>query len=141
MPFTDFADVLDRSQATDAFKREVYAFAEHHPAPRIQVGRHAPRIKVLRAVAQLLADQPDLAVDRVRVEGESGCADFRGILTAELEDGQERTFEFVWDCQWRAVQQGWVDAFGLPDQIRAARTFEWRCFALWRERRPTAVAV
>jgi hypothetical protein len=138
MPFTDFASILDRSRATDALKRDLDDFASHRAAARVEVVRHAPRIKVLRAVAHLLDAEPDLAIDRVRVDAASGCSDFRGTLTAELEDGAARSFDFVWDCQWRAIQQGWVDGFGLPDQIRAARTFEWRCFAEWRERRPSA---
>jgi hypothetical protein len=46
--------------------------------------------------------------------------------------GQALKFDFVWDCQWRAVQQGWTDHFGLPDQIRAAREFGWRCFQHWQ---------
>jgi hypothetical protein len=40
--------------------------------------------------------------------------------------------EFAWDCRWRAQQQGWVDAFGFPDQIRAADEFGWNCFQHWQ---------
>ena len=40
-------------------------------------------------------------------------------------------YEFVWDCRWRAEQEGWTDCFGFPDQIRAAREYDWRCFERW----------
>ncbi|HET7457556.1 MAG TPA: hypothetical protein VFJ74_07865 [Gemmatimonadaceae bacterium] len=126
-------ELLASSHATPEFKADVLAYASYQDAPRITTARHAPRIKVLRLVAQLLSAEPSLPVERVRVEGLSGCADFRGTATVEA-GGETRTFEFVWDCHWRAVQEGWTDAFGLPDQIRAAREFGWRCFERWAER-------
>jgi hypothetical protein len=126
-------DILSRSAATDEFKADVAANASFQDAPRITTARHAPRIKVLRVVAQLLAVEPELPVDGVRVEALSGCADFRGTATVNAA-GHTRTFDFVWDCHWRAVHEGWVDAFGLPDQIRAAREFGWQCFERWAER-------
>ncbi len=92
----------------------------------------------MRLLAQLLASEPDLAVERVRVDATAGCADFVGVLEVECEDGSRR-FEFAWDCRWRAQQEGWTDAFGFPDQIRAANQFGWRCFRLWRELAPAAV--
>jgi hypothetical protein len=127
----DLADFLATSAATDAFKADLIAFAEHEPAPRIQSARHVPRIKILRVVTQLLHAEPGLEVDAVTVDGHSGCSDFKGTVTV-VAGGETIVFEFVWDCQWRAMQQGWVDHFGLPDQIRAAREFGWRCFEQWR---------
>ena len=50
-------------------------------------------------------------------------------LHREMEG--ERQVRFHWDCKWRAQQEGWVDYFGFPDQIRAAREFGWRCFERW----------
>jgi hypothetical protein len=126
------SDVLDRSRATEEFKNEIAAFVEHRPSPRIVMTRHSPRVKVLRVIAQLLAAEPKLQVERVQVDGWSGCSDFRGRLTAEA-GGISHTFDFVWDCQWRAMQEGWLDCFGLPDQIRAARVFGWQCFSQWRQ--------
>jgi hypothetical protein len=85
--------------------------ARPHPAPRLGArARGGPRA-------------------RGRV---SGCSDFRGTLTVEAE-GATRTFVFAWCCQWRADREGWRDAFGFSDQIRAAREFDWRCFERWRE--------
>jgi hypothetical protein len=134
MDLIDLTELLDRSRATDEFKADVIALAEHRPAPRVELARHAPRVKVLRVLAQLASAEPEFAVDFVRVDGLSGCSDFRGVLVARSADGVERTFEFLWDCQWRALQEGWTDYFGLPDQIRAARAFGWQCFATWAER-------
>ena len=130
-------ELLARSSASDEFKADVRAFVAHDPAPRLTAARHSPRVKVLRVVAQLLDTEPQLRVERVHVDASSGCADFRGVATVETDDGI-RTFDFVWDCHWRAVQQGWKDCFGLPDQIRAAREFGYQCFQRWSERAPEA---
>ena len=128
----DLLSALDRSLAAEAFKADVRAFAANQPAPRIATTRLAPRVKVARLVTQLLSAEPSLPVERVRVDAVSGCSDFRGTLLVETAD-DARTFEFVWCCQWRADQQGWRDAFGFSDQIRAAREFDWRCFERWDE--------
>ena len=128
----DLPTLLDRSLAAEAFKADVRALLAHQPAPRIVTARLAPRVKVARVIAQLLAAEPGLPVERIRVDAVSGCSDFRG--TAVVETATEvRTFEFVWCCQWRADQEGWRDAFGFSDQIRAAREYDWRCFERWDE--------
>ena len=126
-------ELLGRSRSTDEFKADVRAYAAHQPAARVSAARHSPRVKVLRVIAQILDTNPDLAIERVHVEGASGCADFRGYVAVEAGP-ERRTFDFVWDCHWRAVQEGWTDAFGLPDQIRAARVFGYQCFEQWEER-------
>ena len=95
--------------------------------------RAAPRVKVLRVITQLIAAQRDLAIDRVRIEGISGCADYRGTVVAEIVDERPRTFAFVWDCAWRAAHEGWVDSRGNPEQVRAAREFGWQCFSVWND--------
>jgi hypothetical protein len=124
--------LLRRSSATEEFKQNVIAFGRHEQAPRILTSRPSPRVKVLRLLAQLLNAEPTLRIEAVEVEGWSGCSDYVGVIRV-LADGEERTFRFVWCCQWRAQQEGWLDAFGLPDQIRAAREFGWRCFSEWQE--------
>jgi hypothetical protein len=123
--------LLAASAATDAFKRDVLAFASRLRAERILVTRHAPHIKVLRVLTQLLHAHPELAIAHVRVHGVSGCADFVGSVDVRTSDGRALTFEFAWDCAWRARELGWTDCFGFPDQIRAAREHEWRCFRQW----------
>jgi hypothetical protein len=130
--------LLDRSRATDAFKSDVLDFLAHRPARRVATVRPAPRVKVVRVLAQLLDAEPELRIDRVRVDAISGCSDFRGTVLVEAE-GETQLFEFVWCCHWRATEAGWHDAFGLPDQIRAAREFDWRCFEQWRAVNGTAV--
>jgi hypothetical protein len=124
---------LAASVATPEFQADVRAYADYRDAPRIVLLRAAPRIKVLRVITQLVAAHPDLAVDRVRIEGVSGCADYRGSVTVEVSDAGTRAFAFVWDCSWRARREGWLDSRGNPDQVRAAREFGWRCFSCWTE--------
>ena len=126
-------ELMSRSRASDDFKADVRAYAAHEPASRLTVARHVPRVKVLRVLAQLFESSPELQVERAHVDAASGCADFRGVLTVEA--GEETVaFDFVWDCHWRAIQEGWTDPFGLPDQIRAAREFGHRCFERWSSR-------
>lgn len=124
--------LLDRSLATDAFKDDVRAYVAHQPATRVATVRLAPRVKVTRLLTQLLDAESALAIERVRVDAVSGCSDFRGTLTVDAR-GETRVFDFVWCCQWRASEQGWRDAFGFSDQIRAAREFDWRCFERWHD--------
>ena len=126
-------EILDRSFASDAFKADLRAYAMRQDAPSIVTARNLPRVKVLRLLTQLLASHPEFRVERVLVDAHSGCSDFFGTVVAEGA-GDARMFEFTWDCRWRAEQEGWLDAFGFPDQIRAAEEFGWRCFAQWAER-------
>jgi hypothetical protein len=125
------AKILTRSCATDQFKRDVLAFASRADAPSITLVRNAPRIKVIRLINKLLHEHPEWQVDRLRVDARSGCSDFVGTVTVE-GGGQARVIDFAWDCRWRAEQEGWVDAFGFPDQIRAADEFGWKCFHHWQ---------
>ena len=128
----DLDHLLRRSGATEDFKRDVLAFERHEQTSRVTMTRPSPRVKVLRLLAQLLDAEPTLAIERVTVDGWSGCSDFVGVIRVE-SGGTERAFRFVWCCQWRAQQEGWYDGFGLPDQIRAAREFGWRWFIEWKE--------
>ena len=124
--------LISAAAASPEFKEEVGRYARGAPVERIQTVRHAPRIKVLRVLAQLLSEEPALEVERVMIDAWSGCSDFRGVLSVSTASGV-KVFRFRWDCSWRAEQQGWFDAFQLPDQIRAAREFGWRCFSEWEE--------
>jgi hypothetical protein len=126
-----FPELLARSAATDEFKADLHAYAARQPAPRLTTSRHVPRIKVLRVLTQLLETEPALAIEHVHVDAVSGCSDFRGSLTVATAAGT-RAYDFVWDCHWRALQEGWRDGFGLPDQIRAAHEFGHRCFERWQ---------
>jgi hypothetical protein len=80
---------------------------------------------------KLIESYPELPLESLAVDGLSGCSDFRGSATAE--PGGLR-FDFAWDCKWRAEQEGWLDAYGDPDQIRAARTFDYQCFERLEQR-------
>lgn len=123
--------LLAASGATDEFKASVRQYTRHGKAPLVEAGL-APSIKVLRVVAHLLDVEPTLRLERVRITGNAGCSDFRGSVEAHA-DGLVRQWNFVWCCRWRAVEEGWVDCFGFPDQVRAAREFEHKCFETWAE--------
>jgi hypothetical protein len=129
----EFVEIAERCRATPTFLAELARYAAGAEVERVAVARWAPRVKVLRVLAQLFDARPDLTVDRIALEGASGCADFVGTITVGSDAGEHR-FEFAWDCRWRAEQEGWYDPFGFPDQIRAAREFGWRCFVRWEER-------
>ena len=123
--------LLAASGATEDFKESVRQYSTVGKAPLVAAGGFAPPIKVVRVVAQLLEAEPGLRLERVRVDGNAGCSDFRGSVEAHAE-GVVRRWEFVWCCRWRAAQQGWVDCFGFPDQMRAAQEFGFRCFKTWQ---------
>jgi hypothetical protein len=128
--------ILSRSNAAAGFKHAVRAYAARQPVAEILVKHHVPRVKVLRLLHQLLHAHPEFAIERVFIDAHSGCSDFAGTIIVEGA-GDARVFEFLWDCRWRAEQEGWLDCFGFPDQIRAAEEFGWQCFATWREQRNT----
>ena len=125
-------ELLARSRAKVAFKRDVRRFLATGVAERLAVIRPTPPVKTLRLVAHLLEQAPELPIESLEVDARSGCSDFSGVATVRSSDALRR-FEFTWDCRWRAEQEGWLDVLGFPDQIRAAREFDWRCFAVWRE--------
>jgi hypothetical protein len=125
--------ILGKSRATQRFKLDVTAFCSGRAAPRVTVEGFAPRIKVQRVLMQLLSTESSLPITRVTVRGQAGCSDFVGEVKVETTS-ETQVFDFVWDCRWRAEQEGWTDCFGLPDQVRAAQEFGWRCFQLWAPR-------
>lgn len=135
MPLSEY---LERSRAAEQLKRDVRALAAMPwggvPASATVVCvRYAPAVKVVRVLTQLFSQLPDCPIEKIELDARSGCSDFSGTVTVHAE-GSARVFEFVWDCRWRAAEEGWLDHWGEPDQMRAAREFGWRCFATWAER-------
>jgi hypothetical protein len=127
----DLSELLTESRATDSFKSDVIRFFETGEATRVEILGYAPRVKVSRLLKHVLASVPHLDIDQVFVKAQSGCSDFVGTVELATTTGRQ-TFEFVWCCRWRAEEQGWLDYFGFPDQMRAAREFDWRCFRVWK---------
>lgn len=123
--------LLARSSASKEFKEDIRSYFARGEADRIDVEGRVPAVKVIRLLKQILHAEPDLPIERLFLRATSGCSDFAGRVTIDVA-GDRHEFEFVWDCRWRAQEEGWLDFFGLPDQIRAAREFDWRCFKLWR---------
>jgi hypothetical protein len=125
--------IIERSRAIDSFKSDVRRFRQGLETERIRIDGYAPRVKVERVLAQLLAAEGELPIERVEISGRSGCSDFIGTVAIETPT-ERRVVDFVWCCRWRAEQEGWTDYFGFPDQMRAAREFGWQCFERWNVR-------
>ena len=127
---SDLEHILAQSSASDTFKTAVRRYLATGGSERICVEGVAPAVKVKRVLTQMLAAEPHLSIEHISVRGQAGCSDFVG--TVSVDTGTEtHVYEFIWDCRWRAEQEGWTDCFGFPDQIRAAREYDWRCFARW----------
>lgn len=137
--------LLERSGASDQLKLAIRALAAQpwgnaQSCETIVCHRGMPAVKVARVFTQLFTELPDTPIHRVELNASSGCSDFGGQLTLHTDDGI-RVFDFVWDCRWRAAEEGWTDHWGEPDQIRAAREFGWLCFSVWSERTAAELGV
>lgn len=130
---TDILPYLEAAAARPEFKRDMIAFVRGGDAPRIELRGYTPRVKVERVLTQLLQAHPELELERVRLNGRSGCSDFTGEIVAVTSSETEHCFEFTWCCSWKAEQEGWRDCFGFWDQARAAREFGWDCFRRWEQ--------
>ena len=128
------AELLEASEATPEFKAAARALEQGAAQDCIAYTRGAPPVKVLRVLSKILEQMPEEPIERVEIQAHSGCSNFSG--SARLEPGAI-VIDFDWDCRWRAEQQGWTDAFGDPDQIRAAQTYGYQCFADFRVARKT----
>ena len=128
---TELEQILAASNAADTFKKAVISYCNNGDAELIRVDGFAPAVKVRRLLAHMLETEPHLPVERIAVRGRAGCSDFVGTVQVHTTTGT-KVFEFAWDCRWRAEQEGWTDCFGFPDQIRAAREYDWRCFERWQ---------
>lgn len=122
---TPLNDLLEQSSATQGFKDAVRALAAGEKQCRISYSPGSPPVKVLRVICKLLEAHPEHPIDSLEVQAESGCSDFFGRAIAAPGPVE---VQFEWNCAWRAEERGWVDAFGDPDQIRAARTLGYQCF-------------
>ena len=122
---------LKRSSATEAFRAAVDDFLSTGRAnDQVAFDRSAPAVKVERTLVKALVEYPELEIESIEIRGASGCEYFRGELMLRAAD-VEHLVRFDWDCRWKAEQNGWVDYFGFPDQIRAAREHGWDCFRQW----------
>ena len=124
-------DILAESAACPAFKAAVLSVQARTRTPRITSSRPVPHVKIMRLLTHLLSAERDLEIESVRIHADSGCSDLTGVIDVTCTDGM-RHFSFAWDCAWRATEEGWTDCFGFPDQMRAAREFDWRCFKSWQ---------
>lgn len=125
--------LLQTSSATSGFWAAVATFLSGEQSDRVKVETWVPYVKVRRLLTQLLAQEPALQIEGVVIRGSSGCSDFVGSVDVHTTSGPA-TFDFAWDCRWRAQREGFVDYFGFPDQMRAAQEFDWQCFRHWERR-------
>ena len=132
--------LLSASSVTADFREAVGTFLETgRPSEQIVFSDSSPPVKVARTITKIIEEYGDLPITSVQIDGESGCEFYRGDAVVRTES-EERSVSFYWDCRWRAMQEGWVDFFGLPDQIRAAREFDYQCFKAWDEIQIRALA-
>lgn len=118
-------DLLARSAASEAFKAAVLAFCAGKSSERITCSSYTPPIKALRVIMKLLETLKDEPIERVAIEGRTGCATFTGTIT--VQPGGKR-YSFLWDCAWRAAMNKVKNRWGTIDQGEAARTFGYQCF-------------
>jgi hypothetical protein len=124
-------ELLDSAALTSDFREGLIQFlADHRPNDAVRFGPGSPPVKVQRALTHLLSAHPEWEIEGVELTARSGCEYYRGDLLVETPLGH-RTVHFEWNCRWKAEQMGWSDAFGFPDQIRAAREFDHDCFRRW----------
>lgn len=129
----ELEQILSQSRAAEPFKADVISYCDRGDATRIRVDGWLPPVKVARLLKHILASEAELPIEELSLRGYSGCSDFTGTVEVTTQSGTH-VYDFVWDCRWRAQQEGWSDYFGFPDQMRAAREFDWRCFQTWRKR-------
>lgn len=126
-------EILAVSAATERFKQAVHDLEAGRPQDAISHNRQTPPVKALRVALKVLEEHPDEPIDALRIEARSNCSALIG--EAAISPGAWRV-RFEWDCAWRAETLGWRDAFGFPDQIRAAREYGYQCFRTFESERP-----
>ena len=127
---TELDKIIAESKAAEPFKDAVRSYWDGTLGERIRVDGFAPPVKVQRLLTHILAAEADLPIEHITLRGRSGCSDFVGTVQIRTTS-ETHVYNFVWDCRWRAEQEGWTDCFGFPDQIRAAREYDWQCFERW----------
>ncbi len=118
-------EILAASAATDYFKDAIRGLSAGGAHRAIQFNAASPPIKVLRFAMKLLDTHPEIEFTSLLIEGQSSCSGYVGTATAQPGDMK---IDFDWDCAWKAGECGWKDAFGDPNQLRAAQTFGYQCF-------------
>jgi len=127
---TELDKIIAESKAAEPFKEAVRGYWDGNLGERIRVDGFAPPVKVQRLLTHILAAEAHLPIEHIALRGRSGCSDFVGTVQIRTTS-ETHVYNFVWDCRWRAEQEGWTDCFGFPDQIRAAREYDWQCFERW----------
>lgn len=119
--------LVEQSAATPEFQEALASWRRNRPQDRLEVLGYAPDIKVERVLTKLFEALPEQVIDRVVIDGRSGCSNFTG--ECRLEPGGVR-LRFDWDCAWKARVEG-LTAYGFADQQRAAQEFGYDCFRVF----------
>jgi len=119
-------EIVERSQAAAEFKAAVRELNKGQRHERIHFSSWLPKVKVLRVAVKFLDVYPQLPVERIEVEGYSGCSSFTGTATVFCPEPWR--LKFNWDCAWRAQKEEMYLPDGGADQERAAREFGYECF-------------
>lgn len=122
--------MLERSSATPEFREALEGWRHGEKSPRIAIDGFVPAIKIERFLTKLFEQRPDLVIDSIRIEAQSGCSHLTG--KARIEPGRVRV-RFDWNCAWKAEVEGMI-AYGIPDQQRAAQEFGYDCFRVFEVR-------
>ncbi len=132
-PLPSFDSLLETSSCSGGFQEALRSFQEtgRTSSTALRYNAGSPAVKVGRFLQQLLESHPDWKIQSVAVEGQSGCSDYQGIAEVVLEGGENKSIRFVWDCAWKAEQEGLKTFFGTPDQQKAAQLFGYRCFQVF----------
>lgn len=121
------ADLLKESAATQEFKDAVTTFFnDKKQNDFIKHSSGIPAVKIIRVIMKLLQEYPETKIESIRVDAQSGCSNFDGMLAVEPEN---LTIHFSWDCAWRAKQSNVVNQWGMVDQAKAAWDFGYQCFS------------
>jgi hypothetical protein len=124
--------ILEASAASEEFKDAVRRLADGYRTPQlIESSIYHPNPKVLRVVLKLLDTHPQAPIERVKIGGVSGCANFVGTVSYFVPE--EHRVRFNWNCKWKARQESYFLPDGRPDQARAAAEFDYECFREFEE--------
>ena len=125
MPVKKLEELLEASQATAEFKQAATNLDAGKQQSLISFPKDNPPVKVRRLICKLMEEQPELAIEKIEIKAVAGCSNYLG--QAVISPGP-LTVDFEWCCRWRAEEEQWTDIMGNPDQIRAAREFDYQCF-------------
>ena len=71
-------ELLTSSRATESFKQAVLELGRGKVSEAIGLRGANPPVKVGRFISKLLEERPELAIERVEIQAQSGCSNYTG---------------------------------------------------------------